>query len=108
MRLLSRLVSRRSHAHITDTTSGFRAFGPAAIDVLAPIYPSAYLSDTVETLLIAGTRGLRVVEIPVAMSERLGGTPSSGHLRSLFHLVRVILVVLLHRVRHPVSYRGVQ
>ncbi len=108
MRLLSRLVSRRSETHISDTTSGFRAFGPAAIEVLAPIYPSAYLSDTVETLLIAGDRGLRVVEISVAMRERLGGTPSSGHFRSLFHLTRVILVVLLHRVRRPVMQRGVQ
>jgi glycosyltransferase involved in cell wall biosynthesis len=108
MRLLSRLVSRRSRTRITDTTSGFRAFGPAAIKVLAPIYPSAYLSDTVETLLIAGDSGLRVVEIPVAMSQRLGGSPSSGHFRSLFHLIRVILVVLLHRVRRPVSQRGVQ
>jgi glycosyltransferase involved in cell wall biosynthesis len=108
MRLLSRLVSRRTRTRVTDTTSGFRAFGPRAIEVLAPLYPSAYLSDTVEALLIAADRGLRVVEISVVMRERLGGTPSSGHLRSLFHLVRVILVVLLHRVRHPVSQRGVQ
>ncbi len=42
------------------------------------------------------------------MRERLGGTPSSGHFRSLFHLTRVILVVLLHRVRRPVMQRGVQ
>jgi hypothetical protein len=108
MRLLSRLVSRRTRTRITDTTSGFRAFGPRAIEVLAPIYPSAYLSDTVETLLIAADCRLRVAEISVVMRERLGGTPSSGHLRSLFHLVRVILVVLLHRVRYPVSQRGVQ
>lgn len=108
MRMLSRLVSRRLHERITDTTSGFRAFGPRALEVFAPAYPSAYLSDTVEALLIAADRDLRVVEIPVAMRERLGGQPSSGHWRSLFHLVRVMLVVLLHRVRRPLSERGVQ
>lgn len=108
MRLLSRLVSRRLDTRITDTTSGFRAFGPKAVEVFAPAYPSAYLSDTVEALLIAGDRRLRVVEIPVEMRERLGGQPSSGHWRSLFHLVRVTMVVLLHRVRRPISQRGVR
>ena len=53
MRMLSRLVSRRLHTPISDTTSGFRAFGPKALEVFAPAYPSAYLSDTVEALLIA-------------------------------------------------------
>jgi glycosyltransferase involved in cell wall biosynthesis len=108
MRVLSRLVSKRLHARVFDTTSGFRAFGPRAIELLAPVYPSAYLSDTVEALLIAADRGLRVAEIPVEMRERAGGEPSSGRLRSLFHLVRVVLVVLLHRVRYPASQRGVQ
>jgi glycosyltransferase involved in cell wall biosynthesis len=108
MRMLSRMVSKRLQTRITDTTSGFRAFGPKALEVFAPAYPSAYLSDTVEALLIAADRRLRVVEIPVAMRERLGGQPSSGHWRSLFHLVRVTLVVLLHRVRRPLSQRGVR
>lgn len=108
MRMLSRLVSRRLHTPISDTTSGFRAFGPKALQVFAPAYPSAYLSDTVEALLIAADRDLRVVEIAVEMRERLGGTPSSGHWRSAFHLVRVTMVVLLHRVRRPLSERGVR
>ncbi len=108
MRVLSRFVSGRLHSRVFDTTSGFRAFGPRAIDVLAPRYPSAYLSDTVEALLIAADHGLRVVETPVEMRRRAGGAPSAGRLRSLFHLVRVLLVVLLHRVRRPASQRGVQ
>ena len=108
MRMLSHMVSKRLHTRITDTTSGFRAFGPNALEVFAPAYPSAYLSDTVEALLIAADRHLRVAEIPVAMRERLGGSPSSGNWRSLFHLLRVTLVVLLHRVRRPLSQRGVQ
>lgn len=106
MRLLSRMVSRRLHTRIFDTTSGFRAFGPRAIDVLGPVYPSAYLSDTVEALLIAADHGLRVVEVPVEMREREEGAPSAGPLHSLFHLVRVVLVVLLHRVRRPAAQRG--
>jgi glycosyltransferase involved in cell wall biosynthesis len=106
MRALSRMVSSRLGVRVTDTTSGFRAFGPNAIDVFASAYPTAYLSDTVEALLIAADRGLRVAEIDVRMSPRLGGAPSSGRLRSLWHLQRVVLVVLLHRFRHPPTNRG--
>jgi glycosyltransferase involved in cell wall biosynthesis len=106
MRLLSRMVSRRVGVTITDTTSGFRAFGPLAVEVFAAAYPSAYLSDTVEALLIAADRGLRVAEVDVRMSPRLGGAPSSGRWRSLWHLQRIVLVVLLHRFRHPHVKRG--
>src|SRR5690606_37003559 len=81
MRLLSRMVSRRLGVRITDTTSGFRAFGPRAIDVFASACPSAYLSDTVEALLSAGDRGLSVAEVDVRMHTRQGGMPSSNRLR---------------------------
>ena len=106
MRLLARLVSRRLTTRITDATSGFRAFGPRAIATFSRSYPSAYLSDTVETLLLAADRGLVVVEVTAEMNERVTGAPSTGRWRSLYHLMRVVLVVALHRVRYPVNQRG--
>jgi glycosyltransferase involved in cell wall biosynthesis len=105
MRLLSRMVSRRLGVTITDTTSGFRAFGPRAITELHDSYPSTYLSDTVEALLIAADRSLKVAEVEVQMSAREAGRPSSGRLRSLLYLARVLLVVLLHRFRAPIHRR---
>lgn len=101
MGVLSKVVSRRLGVRITDTTSGFRAFGPRAISRFARAYPSAYLSDTVEALLLAGDWGLQVAEVPVRMHQRQGGTPSAGGTRSLYHLVRLFLVIGLHRVRRP-------
>lgn len=101
MGVLSRVVSRRLGVTVTDTTSGFRAFGPRAITRFSRAYPSAYLSDTVEALLLAGDWGLGVVEAPVRMHQRQGGTPSAGGARSLFHLLRLLLVIGLHRVRRP-------
>ena len=101
MRLLSRQVSRRLGTTVTDTTSGLRAFGPAAIDRLADGYPSAYLSDTVETLLLAGAWGLRVRELPVTMHARAGGVPSNRRLRSSYHLMRLLLVLAIFPVRRP-------
>jgi glycosyltransferase involved in cell wall biosynthesis len=106
MRLLSRMVSRRTGTTVRDTTSGFRAFGPRAIALFARAYPSAYLSDTVEALMIAAAAGLTIAEEEVRMAERQGGAPSSNRWRSLFHLLRVMLVVELHRVREPLRERA--
>jgi len=99
MRVLSRRVTKVLGVTITDTTSGFRAFGRPAIETFAVRYPSAYLSDTVEALLIAGEQGLRVVEVPVHMHQRQGGQASSGTLKSLYHLVRLTLVMFVFRLR---------
>jgi glycosyltransferase involved in cell wall biosynthesis len=105
MRLLSRMVSKRLGVTIHDTTSGFRAFGPRAIAELHECYPSTYLSDTVEALLVAADRDLRVAEVDVQMALREQGRPSSGRVRSLVYLARVLLVVLLHRFRAPLHRR---
>ncbi|MGZ4694744.1 MAG: glycosyltransferase family 2 protein [Acidimicrobiales bacterium] len=101
MKMLSRRVSRQLGTTILDTSSGFRAFSRKALVRFADSYPSAYLSDTVEALLLAGDWGLKVVEIPVRMHARMGGTASSGSIKSAFHLIRINLVLSLHRVRRP-------
>jgi glycosyltransferase involved in cell wall biosynthesis len=99
MRLLSRTVSRHLGTRIDDTTSGFRAFGPRAVAEFARGYPTEYLSDTVEALLIAADEGFRVVVEPVQMHPRQGGRPSAGRARSAVQLVRLWLVILMHPVR---------
>ena len=99
MRILSRTISRRLGTRITDTTSGFRAMGSSTIAVFAKEYPLDYLSDTVEALLIAGDAGLGVAELDVRMRPRQGGTPSASPLKSAYHLVRLLLVVLVHTIR---------
>jgi glycosyltransferase involved in cell wall biosynthesis len=101
MRLLSRRVSRYLGVTITDTTSGFRAFSAAAVDRFATAYPTAYLSDTVEALLLARDLGFTVTEVGVQMHARQGGAPSSNSLRSLYHFLRLWLVLGLHRFRRP-------
>lgn len=105
MRLLSRLVSRHVGVALTDTTSGFRAFSRRAVAAFARAYPTAYLSDTVEALLLGADAGLRVAEVPVSMRPRMGGVPSAGGAVSALHLLRVFLVILLHDVRRPLRPR---
>ena len=103
MKLLSAVLSRRIGRPITDTTSGYRAFSRTAIELFATQYPSAYLSDTVESLLIAHYNGLAIDEVPVSMHERMGGVPSNNFVRSAYHLVRLVLVIMLSRSRRPLS-----
>ena len=99
MRLLARATSHRLQTALSDATSGFRAFGRAAIETFARSYPTDYLSDTVEALFLAADAGLRVVEVPVRMHERQSGRPSSGRVRSTYHVVRLVLVLAVHRLR---------
>lgn len=106
MRLLSRIVSRRLHTRVTDTTSGFRALGPRAVRLFSTDYPSDYLSDTVEALLLAADAKLQVVEVEVEMRVRQGGRPSTSAARSAYHLVRLFLVVLIHVIRRPTPGEG--
>ncbi len=101
MHLLSRRVSRYLGVPISDTTSGFRAFSAKAIDRFAVAYPTAYLSDTVEALLLARDLGLRVTELGVQMHARQGGQPSSRSVLASYHLLRLWLVLALHRFRAP-------
>ncbi len=106
MKVLARLMSRRVGVALTDTTSGFRAFSARAVSEFSVAYPSAYLSDTVEALLLAHDWGLEIREIPVQMHERQGGAPSANGVRSAYHLGRLFLVIALHRVRRPLTRRG--
>ncbi|MBS1837455.1 MAG: glycosyltransferase family 2 protein [Actinobacteria bacterium] len=106
MSALSWVVSRRVGTPVDDTTSGFRAFGPAAISLFARYYPTVYLSDTVEALLLASDADLRVRVVPVKMHPRQGGEPSSKRLRSAVQLTRLWLVILMHPIRRAPIQRG--
>lgn len=101
MRLLARLVTRYLGTPITDSTSGFRAFGPDAMRWFSSGYPTAYLSDTVGALLLAADWGMVVAEVPVRMHPRRVGRSSSGPLLSTYYLLRLSLAIALHRVRRP-------
>lgn len=94
MNLLKNSVSRHIGVILTDVTSGFRGANKKAIEVFAEFYPSEYLADTVESLILAHDKGLKITEIGVTMQERQGGTPSQNLLRSTFYLFRSILVII--------------
>ncbi len=95
MRLLAAYLSRMTHVRLTDVTSGFRAHNRSAVELFARTYPADYLADTVESLVIAAEAGGVVMQVPVAMRSRLGGTPSQSPVRAAVYLTRVILMLAL-------------
>ena len=95
MSLLARAVSRFCGTHLTDVTSGFRASGPRAIALYARDYPSEYLGDTVESLVLAHRAGLVLGEVPVRMTQRSHGEPSQTPLRAGIYLIRASMVLAL-------------
>ncbi len=93
MRLLAWIVRRVTGQRFTDVTSGFRAFDRAAIELFAVAFPSEYLADTVEVLLIASANGLTLAEVPVHIGPRRGGQPSTRRLRLVLNYLRLLVAI---------------
>lgn len=97
IRYLAALIRVRCGAKVTDSTSGFRAAGPAAIALFARGYPSDFPEP--ESIAIAARAGLRVVEAPVRMRERVHGASSITFFRSFQYVVKVTVALVLLPVR---------
>ncbi len=83
---------------------------PARPRVFATHYPTEYLGDTVESLVIALRTGCTVRQIPVEMRPRTSGAPSQNPLRASAYLLRAVSALLLALVRQwpvPVASEGV-
>jgi glycosyltransferase involved in cell wall biosynthesis len=107
MSLLRTVLSRITHTRLTDATSGFKAMGPRAVRLFAQNYPAEYLGDTVEALVIAAKAGLRVTQVPTAMRERAGGTPSHNTVKSAIYLARAMLALLVGLIRPASRVPGI-
>lgn len=99
MAALAAIVGRIAGARLTDTTSGFRVFGPRAIRLYARDYPTEYLGDTIEAIVLASRAGLRVAEAPVSMRPRSGGDASTSPGKAAVLLVRALVAVFFALTR---------
>lgn len=95
MRWLSWLTSYFCKSRLTDVSSGFRISDRRAIELFAETYPTEYLGDTVESLIIAKKSGLTISEVLVEMQPRQSGEPSQNFIKSVWYLFRATLVVFL-------------
>ena len=100
MRLLTFAVRIVAGKTFTDTSSGFRGFGPKVLEYFSVNYPSEYM-ESVESLILATLEGFDVVEIPVNMRQRIAGEPAARRLRLAYHYLRLLLVLGATLRRRP-------
>lgn len=93
MAVLAAVLSKVTHAQLTDTTSGFRAADGKAINLFARNFSSEYLGDTIDSLVLAARSGLVVSQVPVRMNPRRGGKPSQRTLMAGLYLWRAFLAL---------------
>jgi glycosyltransferase involved in cell wall biosynthesis len=89
---------------VTDPTSGFWAFGPRAVRLLASRHPTGYPEP--ELLMLLAQTGLRVVEVPIQMNARIAGQTSLTAARVGSACVSTGLSLLISPLRR--SARGVR
>jgi glycosyltransferase involved in cell wall biosynthesis len=95
--ILGRLVSGIHGQRFTDITSGFRAGNHRAIDLFTRIYEPDF--GEIEGLQSALAQDLRVLEVPVVMLERQGGTSYLTAVPSLRFMFKAIITILVGRFR---------
>lgn len=95
MSVLSKVAQHATKHKITDSTSGFRLIRQPLLGELAVQLPVYYLGDTFETVVVAGRAGYHIEEIGVAMAPREFGNSSSGDVRSILLIGKVLTTVLL-------------
>jgi glycosyltransferase involved in cell wall biosynthesis len=103
MRVLAAVTRRNCGVTVTDATSGFRAVRRPLLEMFAAQYPHEYLGDTVESLILAGRAGYRIVEDPVNIDARSSGPSSASDLAAAWFTVRVLVAVALRSRGGPRS-----
>jgi hypothetical protein len=91
-RVLALGLSLRLGSRVTDPTSGFWAFGPRAVELLAHAHPSGYAEPQLRLLLHG--EGLRVLEVGVSMRDRLAGRSTLTPARACLAFARACLALL--------------
>ena len=75
VRFFARLISRLTHAQLTDTSSGLRAMRAQVTAVVRQTQPQY---QTSELLIGALFQGFRVAEVPTIMRQRISGVSKKG------------------------------
>lgn len=97
VRLLAAWLSWLTGRPVTDPTSGFTAFGPRAVRLLAEYHPTGYPEP--ELHLIVTRHRLAIVEVPIRIRPRVAGRTSLTPGRLLTAGARVVLALILEPIR---------
>ena len=92
---LSGLIKLLCGVRVRDVTSGMRAVNRRFIGEYAREYAQDYPEP--EAIIAATLKKARIVEVPVEMRERQGGSSSINPIRSVYYMVKVSLALILAR-----------
>ena len=97
IRTIASALSTLFGVRVTDPTSGFRLMDRQAIALFSRQYSQDFPEPV--SIAVAVEHGLRVVEAPVTMRERVHGTSSLAGLRSFVYMFRVLAYLVLLRLK---------
>jgi glycosyltransferase involved in cell wall biosynthesis len=100
MLVFSSLVSAALGQRITDTTSGFRAYNRAVMDVCQHDFPKDF--PDAPLLIALARRGFRLSEVAVEMRERQAGQSFYTLGKSLYYPYKNLLASLMALLQRPV------
>ncbi|MHB8173804.1 MAG: glycosyltransferase family 2 protein [Nitrospirota bacterium] len=103
--LFARVLSVMTGDRLTDPTSGFRACNKKTIRLFSKEYPEDY--PEVESLLLTHLAGFKISEEPVKMRARGGGHSSITPIKSVYYMVKVMMVLFIWLVRKKPDMGGV-
>jgi len=84
---------------ITDTTSGFRAYGRRVMEVCQDDFPADF--PDAPLLIALARRGFRLLEVPVVMRERRAGQSFYTLDKRLYYPYKNLLASLMALLRRP-------
>ncbi len=94
--ILSAIIKMLTGMKITDVTSGFRAVNRKGIALFAGNYAQDYPEP--EALVVSAMHGIKTIEVPVVMQERLGGKSSINGFKGAYYMIKVSLAILFARI----------
>lgn len=92
MWILRVVASRACRTHITDSSSGFRLIRKPLLSHFAKSFPSHYLGDTFEALVISGRKKYKVVEVSAPFKDRMYGQSSATNKTAILLIFRALVV----------------
>ena len=102
IRLLTRFTGSASQVRFSDAQSGFRAYGRRVIEQVVPTEQG--MGASVEILMKAAERHLKVVEVPITV--RYGNLKTSTHI-PLYHGLDVVAsIIKFTSIRRPLQFYG--
>ncbi|MDE7177650.1 MAG: glycosyltransferase family 2 protein [Lachnospiraceae bacterium] len=100
IKVLSLLILLTTGKRIMDVTSGYRAVNKRFIDIYANDYPTDYPEP--EAIVTAIMHRGRIMEVPVRMRAREGGSSSITSWKSVYYMIKVTLAILVCRLSYGI------